>query len=143
MRISYWSADLCSSDLPTASEAALEGFREAIEAATSRQSLLDNLAEAQKRFNRIIVSDTGSGMSRDDLERNFLVIGTASRKREVEAALKRGDAQTPYLGEKGIGRLSAMRLGERLRVETARADETHLRSEEHTSELQSLMRISY
>src|SRR3546814_8775764 len=65
-------------------------------------------------------------MSRDDLERNFLVIGTASRKREVEAALKRGDAQTPYLGEKGIGRLSALRLGERLRVETARADETHL-----------------
>lgn len=112
--------------LPTASEAALGGFREAIEAATSRKSLLDNLAEAQKRFNRITVSDTGSGMSRDDLERNFLVIGTASRKREVEAALKRGDAQTPYLGEKGIGRLSAMRLGERLRVETARADETHL-----------------
>lgn len=111
---------------PTASEAALEGFRKAIEAATSRQSLLDNLAEAQKRFNRIIVSDTGSGMSRDDLERNFLVIGTASRKREVEAALKRGDAHTPYLGEKGIGRLSAMRLGERLRVETARADETQL-----------------
>src|SRR3546814_9758929 len=122
MRISYWSADLCSSDLPTASEAALEGFREAIEAATSRQSLLDNLAEAQKRFNRIIVSDTGSGMSRDDLERNFLVIGTASRKREVEAALKRGDAQTPYLGEKGIGRL----------------DRKSTRSE-----LQSLMRISY
>ena len=31
-----------------------------------------------------------------------------------------------YLGEKGIGRLSAMRLGERLRVETARQDDKRI-----------------
>ena len=34
--------------------------------------------------------------------------------------------ETPYLGEKGIGRLSAMRLGEKLRVETARSSDEHL-----------------
>ncbi|WP_241073224.1 sensor histidine kinase [Achromobacter insuavis] len=67
----------------------------------------------------ITIADTGSGMSLTGLLDNFLVIGTASRKRDVDIALKRGDAKSPYLGEKGIGRLSAMRLGDKLRVETA------------------------
>lgn len=69
----------------------------------------------------ITVSDTGSGMTSQQLIDNFLVIGTASRKREVENALRRGETKSPFLGEKGIGRLSAMRLGDRLRVETATA----------------------
>lgn len=67
----------------------------------------------------ITIADTGSGMSLSGLTNNFLVIGTASRKRDVESALKRGDTKSPYLGEKGIGRLSAMRLGDKLHVETA------------------------
>lgn len=78
------------------------------------------------RLSTIVVSDTGSGMSRKELSDNFLVIGTASRKAEVDKALARGDAKTPYLGEKGIGRLSAMRLGDRLLVETARRENTTL-----------------
>lgn len=106
--------------LPTASETARQGFADAIKAATTHSELRRNLKQAQRRLNTITVSDTGSGMSLGDLERSFLVIGTPSRKKEVEAALARGDKQTPYLGEKGIGRLSAMRLGERLLVETAR-----------------------
>ncbi|RRA23384.1 RstB [Burkholderia cepacia] len=109
-----------------ASSAAREGFRAAIESADNVEALIERLAEAQARYNTITVSDTGTGMSRDDLERSFLVIGTPSRKREVEAALRRGDRDVPYLGEKGIGRLSAMRLGERLRVETARATDSRL-----------------
>jgi signal transduction histidine kinase len=72
-------------------------------------------------LSNIEVSDTGSGMSISELTDNFLVIGTASRKREVEKALAHGATKSPFLGEKGIGRLSAMRLGETLRVETARA----------------------
>lgn len=111
---------------PRASAAAINGFREAIEAAENCEDLQDRLAEAQARFNTIVVEDSGSGMSLDDLERSFLVIGTPSRKREVEAALRRGEREAPYLGEKGIGRLSAMRLGERLRVETARAEDSRL-----------------
>lgn len=71
-------------------------------------------------LNTIEIADSGSGMSLDDLNGNFLVLGTSSRKREVEAALQRGEKKSPYLGEKGIGRLSAMRLGHRLRVVTAR-----------------------
>lgn len=77
-------------------------------------------------LNRIVVGDSGCGMSAEDLTKSFLVIGTPSRKREVDKALARGDDTTPYLGEKGIGRLSAMRLGERLRVETARREDDRL-----------------
>jgi hypothetical protein len=60
-------------------------------------------------------------MSLQDLRDNYLVIGTPSRKRAVEAAVQTA-SQAPCLGEKGIGRLSAMRLGERLRVQTALAE---------------------
>lgn len=119
-------AQIKSEFLSTASEGAREGFAAAIDETTSIESLSHQFEMAQKHFNTITVSDNGLGMSLKDLEQNFLVIGTPSRKKEVEAALLRGDKETPYLGEKGIGRLSAMRLGERLRVETARATDTKL-----------------
>lgn len=112
--------------LPTGSATACSDFAALIDKASSIEALQHNLKTAQRRYNTITVSDAGTGMSQDDLERNFLVIGTPSRKKEVEAALARGDKQTPYLGEKGIGRLSAMRLGERLRVETARSEDSAL-----------------
>lgn len=76
--------------------------------------------------NRILVSDEGTGMSNQDLIDNYLVIGTASRKRAIDTALSErapGKHRAPFLGEKGIGRLSAMRLGERLTVETAHEKE--------------------
>ena len=71
-------------------------------------------------LNRITVSDTGSGMSLDELSSLFLVIGTQSRRHMIDAALSDGATDTPYLGEKGIGRLSAMRLGDHLSVRTAK-----------------------
>lgn len=119
-------------------------FSEAIDQAliTSNQSLLieardiiskaSTLSDLQSalyaiyQLSTIVISDTGSGMSQRDLTNNFLVIGTASRKREVDEAILNGATNTPYLGEKGIGRLSAMRLGDYLRVQTARADDPQL-----------------
>lgn len=109
-----------------ASEAAKAVFRDSIEAATSIADLKSRLDRAHADFNTIRVSDSGSGMSLQDLQRNFLVIGTSSRKKAVEAALAKGEERSPFLGEKGLGRLSAMRLGERLRVETARASDKTL-----------------
>lgn len=111
--------------LTTASPNAQAGFSSAIQAASSVADLRKRLEAAQRVFNTITIADTGSGMSFKDLDQNFLVIGTASRKKEVEAALAAGAVTSPYLGEKGIGRLSAMRLGEKLRVETTKAGETH------------------
>jgi signal transduction histidine kinase len=112
--------------LPGASAEARSGFEAGIMAAGTSDELAEALDKAQSEFNVITVVDRGSGMSAADLRNAFLVIGTPSRKKEVEAALARGAKETPYLGEKGIGRLSAMRLGERLRVETARSDDQAL-----------------
>lgn len=74
-------------------------------------------------LNQVTVSDTGSGMSLEQLETVFLVLGTKSRKEEVDTAFEDGVSEAPYLGEKGIGRLSAMRLGDRLTVRTAREED--------------------
>ena len=92
--------------------------------AGSIEELRAALAETYA-LNRVTVSDTGSGMSREDLESIFLVIGTPSRKKEIQEAFDNDERDAPYLGEKGIGRLSAMRLGERLSVRTARTEDSH------------------
>lgn len=107
----------------------LKRFREAIQDASSQEKLVRALDTAHASENKIIVSDEGSGMSRQDLIDNYLVIGTASRKRAMDAALAgnlTGDQRAPFLGEKGIGRLSAMRLGDRLTVETAERNDRRL-----------------
>lgn len=64
-------------------------------------------------------------MSLKELDTVFLVIGTSSRKSEIDAAIAGGKSRAPFLGEKGIGRLSAMRLGDRLSVRTTRANDAH------------------
>ncbi len=121
-------------DLRVAALAALTVDAPADRLEQARQMIANakNLSALMKALQHIYdsstieVADTGTGMSEGDLSDNFLVIGTPNRKREVEDALARGEENTPYLGEKGIGRLSAMRLGDRLRVETARANDKRL-----------------
>lgn len=81
--------------------------------------LYENLKTAQNKFNRITISDTGVGMSPEQLNENFLVIGTSSRKKDIDNAISSKSATSPFLGEKGIGRLSVMRLGNYLRLTTA------------------------
>lgn len=83
----------------------------------------DAALEEIDALNQVTVSDTGSGMSLEQLETVFLVLGTKSRKEEVDTAFEDGVSEAPYLGEKGIGRLSAMRLGDRLTVRTAREED--------------------
>jgi len=68
------------------------------------------------KLNWIEIRDTGEGMSLEELETIFLRIGTRSRRRE-------NDEGATHLGDKGIGRLSAMRLGDRLSVRTTKAGE--------------------
>ena len=107
---------------PSAPQESLERFRQAIQDTEELESFVEALDTAYAVENQIIVSDRGTGMSQQDLIDNYLVIGTTSRKRAIDAALADSGAKkrrVPYLGEKGIGRLSAMRLGDRLIVETA------------------------
>ena len=114
---------------PSAPQSALDRFRHAINSTKNHAALVEALDHAYAAENRIIISDEGTGMSQQDLIDNYLVIGTASRKRAIDAALvNRTDSndRPPYLGEKGIGRLSAMRLGDRLTVETAQKSDARL-----------------
>ena len=66
-----------------------------------------------RRRNWIEIADTGHGMSLEELDDVYLTVGTRSRR-----AANISGAQ--FLGDKGVGRLSAMRLGDRLTVTTAR-----------------------
>ena len=108
---------------------ALDRFRHTIDSVDNHTALVQVLDQAYAAENRIIVSDEGTGMSQQDLIENYLVIGTASRKRAIDAALAKqatSDGCPPFLGEKGIGRLSAMRLGDMLTVETAEKSDKRL-----------------
>lgn len=72
-------------------------------------------------LNYIRFTDYGQGMTIDDLSDIYLVLGTRNRLREKA---DRDVNSRPVLGEKGIGRLSAMRLGRRLHVCTATQNDT-------------------
>lgn len=83
-----------------------------------RDDFEDVLRRSYARLNWIAIRDTGEGMSLKDLETVFLRIGTRSRRRENEQG-------ATNLGDKGIGRLSAMRLGDELSVRTTKAGEKY------------------
>ena len=71
-------------------------------------STLESIRLCIKEANYIVIKDEGEGMSLDDLEDIYLTIGTRSRRRQRESNIK---SNRPILGEKGLGRLSVMRLG--------------------------------
>lgn len=80
---------------------------------------LDEVASLLLDANAISFTDFGHGMSFEDLDSNYLTVGTPHRK------LERLNSTKTILGEKGIGRLSTMRLGKHLWVRTATAVDTH------------------
>lgn len=93
----------------------LDVFRPAI---GNRRRFKTSLDEAYISFNWIEITDTGHGMSLQELDTVFITIGTRSRR-------KANQAGEQYLGDKGVGRLSAMRLGEILSITTSRKNIRH------------------
>lgn len=108
-----------ASVVANASEEQRTAFLKPLRAASgSAESLEKALRTAYAEHNKLSVDDNGSGMSLADLSDIFLRIGTRSRRQDnVQGA--------QYLGDKGVGRLSAMRLGDRLGVYTSKKGETH------------------
>lgn len=113
-------------------------FREAYGTPTTAKEALECLADAYEQGNRIFIRDQGHGMSRQDLLDSYLTVGTPTRLLEKTGAIKLAAGgnnrlqhkySTPAarlpLGEKGIGRLSAMRIGHLVRVRTKRAGAQH------------------
>jgi signal transduction histidine kinase len=84
------------------------------------------LEAAYLSANWIEFRDTGRGMSKADLLESYLVIGTPSRRRSLDAELRTKDGEAQFLGEKGVGRLSAMRLGTVLDVTTSTTEDRRL-----------------
>ena len=113
-----------SGKLNTEAEEIWDDANALIEKASTLKALLQALEKIDS-LNSITISDTGSGMSLAELDTVFLVIGTSSRKSEIDAAAADGKLRAPFIGEKGIGRLSAMRLGDHVSVRTARKSDTH------------------
>ncbi len=92
-----------------------DDLRQEITAARNRNQFLS----AIRSSNRIDVDDDGDGMSIKTLKDVYLTIGTSNRAREREQESgKGGGDHRIILGEKGLGRLSAMRLGEAMEVIT-------------------------
>lgn len=115
----------CLSELNAAATKLYEQAQKLIGAANSCDELSTALTEIYS-LNSIRIIDTGTGMSAEDLEEKFLVIGTPSRKIAVEKSVAEGKRKPEFLGEKGLGRLSAMRLGGKLSIETTRQEDTNL-----------------
>lgn len=127
--INQLKIDVCEILDESPPENYLDHYRAEINRITEPERFVEILDEVYARGSRIIVSDTGTGMSEQELVDNYLTIGTASRKRAVDAALADHSLRkkpVPYLGEKGIGRLSVMRLGGILTVETAQKNDNKL-----------------
>lgn len=109
---------------PEAAEELRQEFLHAINSSKTREALARNARAAYKTTNRIVFTDTGSGMTGADLRDIYLTIGTTHRAQAVREAVDAGGDRPPYLGEKGVGRLSVMRLGWRVRIETATEEDT-------------------
>ena len=87
-----------------------------------RVKCLSDLRNTLEGANYIAIRDTGEGMSLETLNDVFLTIGTRSRLTTRSHRNHNGSSR-PVLGEKGVGRLSTMRLGTRLHVESSTAGE--------------------
>jgi signal transduction histidine kinase len=102
--------------LPDSAADIRSAFIRELDAAKDRASFEKALGSAYAASNWIEVRDKGVGMSLDDLNEVYLTVGTRSKRKENLMGANN-------LGDKGVGRLSAMRLGERVSVITSRRGE--------------------
>lgn len=108
-----------SSDAPAASKRKFLQTINKLEEDSFRKGVIQAYYDA----NFIRIEDSGEGMSMEDLKDVYLTIGTRSRRREKEAWGERDVPERILLGDKGVGRLSVMRLGNKLNVITTKAGE--------------------
>jgi signal transduction histidine kinase len=112
-----------SGDAPAPAKRA---FLQKLDAAgNARSAFRDALVSSYADLNFIEIQDDGEGMSLDELNEVYLTVGTRSRKKaKLDWKVDTEPARVP-LGDKGVGRLSVMRLGEALEVRTSKQGESH------------------
>src|SRR3546814_4319753 len=118
MRISDWSSDVCSSDLEPDNERGSHGV-----CGSHRE---------RQCAHAVVIARQQHGVAFDDLG-EMRDLGAIGLRITIEEEILERCARCAVLAP-GLDRVF---------VDVARADEAPRRSEEHTSELQSLMRISY
>ena len=112
---------------PDALDENVSAVAEQLEIAKNREDIWAVVEHAYRDLSYIEIRDTGTGMTLTDLKEAFLTIGTPRRAKLIESALADGAVdKPPALGEKGVGRLSAMRLGDTLEVNTTTAGSHHI-----------------
>src|SRR3546814_1919077 len=124
MRISDWSSDVCSSDLPGALLGLSGGIDSALVAAIAADAL-----GAERVWGVSLPSRYTADMSNDDAKLEAEALGIRYSVLPIEAAFETFSAT-----------LAPIFAG---RAPDLTEENIQSRSEEHTSELQSLMRISY
>ncbi|HET7436886.1 MAG TPA: sensor histidine kinase [Thermoanaerobaculia bacterium] len=106
-------------------EARRRFLRRIVDAGDDVDAVRGALDAAYDAENFIEISDDGDGMSLRELDDVYLTIGTRSRRHEKETWNGGTEPGRVLLGDKGVGRLSTMRLGEVLHVQTSRTGEAH------------------
>src|SRR3546814_2380724 len=125
MRISDWSSDVCSSDL-----VALREARVAYES-VERQGI-----------DGTIVATLGEGADQDAAQRAILAVLPT-----IQLSMEGGGVVTAKVPDAEVNQIVSSAIEQNVGTLRNRINEIGvaepIRSEEHTSELQSLMRISY
>src|SRR3546814_10251617 len=116
MRISDWSSDVCSSDLVTRLKL--------------RSIMIEHLGDTRTVRQKLADGDVGIGKSRQVrgdrvVQRESMIVDESQHGRGGEFLRHRADVERAVGGQRRPRGIAG------------------IRSEEHTSELQSLMRISY
>src|SRR3546814_2949983 len=138
MRISDWSSDVCSSDLL---EAAAARFEDAGTVGRNRECDRHAFQRGFDRVDHDFVRARDDALGQREAEREVLqVLGRRHHHREWLAVAGEGDRNLGGHHVAGLGCAAVAAVQDLL---SSRAGQGIVRSEEHTSELQSLMRISY
>src|SRR3546814_4179098 len=137
MRISDWSSDVCSSDLDLTDPAPATSFAH---------------LDATTTLNRAI-SELGIYPAVDPLDSTSRVLTAAivgqehyETARRVQETLQKYKSLQDIIAILGMDELSEedkLTVARARKIQRFLSQPFHVRSEEHTSELQSLMRISY
>lgn len=117
-----------------ATEWSRDAFTGAYGSPKTIEEATESLKKAYVQSGRISVEDAGEGMSKRELTANYLTVGTPDRlnqKKELTAQAIGTGSRLHFtktneripLGEKGIGRFSAMRLGHLVRVRSKKKSE--------------------
>lgn len=71
----------------------------------------------------ITIEDNGFGMNENEIKKGWMIISLSEKRKMKEKGTKTPCGRTP-LGDKGLGRLSTQRLGQRLEMFTSKDNET-------------------